>query len=80
MIRTMSNAAIHFGGGIAMGVLGVFAAAGMLGMMMGGRSSLMDNGRSSMASRDRSTMRGNSSPPFTSTATGSYDAKPTDTL
>ena len=37
-IRSMSNAAVHFGGGVAMGVLTVFAAVGALGMMMGDRN------------------------------------------
>jgi len=61
MIRTMSNAAVHFGGGVAMGVLGVFAAAGLAGMMMGGlmggRSSLTDGGRDPSPSLKTTTDR-----------------------
>ncbi|WP_207462808.1 hypothetical protein [Azospirillum sp. SYSU D00513] len=61
MIRTMSNAAVHFGGGVAMGVLGVFAAAGLVGMMMGGmmggRSSPLESGRNPSPSLKTTTDR-----------------------
>lgn len=61
-IHSMTNAAIHFGGGLAMGVLTVFAAAGVLGMMAGdrNRASLGANGRGFNAS-SRSAASGGSS-------------------